>query len=66
VYLFCYTAPIWGMAAISVSRFQSYQQDPEQRIPLSGVIFSCALLLLVVSFVHWIVKGRRPSGLYQI
>jgi len=66
LYLFCYTTPVWGAAAISVSRFQNYQQDPEQRIPLSGVMFSFALLLLVVSFVRWLAAGRRPSGVYEI
>jgi len=54
VYLFCYTAPVWGAAAISVSRFQTYQQDPEQRIPLSGIMFIFVLALLLVNFVRWV------------
>jgi hypothetical protein len=66
VYLFCYTAPVWGAAAISVSRFQTYQQDPEQRIPLSGIMFIFVLALLLVNFVRWVVKGRKASGFYEI
>jgi hypothetical protein len=66
LYFFCYLAPIWGTAAISVSRFQTYRQDPEETIPLSGTLFLFALLLLVVSFGHWIITGRRRNGFYEV
>lgn len=65
-YFFCYLAPIWGTAAISVSRFQTYRQDPEETIPLSGTLFVFALALLLVSIVHWLVKGRPRNGFYEV
>jgi hypothetical protein len=49
-----------------VSRFQTYRQDPEETIPLSGTLFLFALLLLVVSFGHWIITGRRRNGFYEV
>ena len=66
LYFFCYLAPILGTAAISVSRFQTYQQDAEERIPLSGTLFVFALFLLVISFVHWLFAGRRRNGFYEM
>ena len=65
-YLTLYLVPVWGPAAISASRFQTFRQDPEQSIPLAGLFFIGALLLLIVSTVHWFVTGRRPSGFYEI
>ena len=66
LYFFCYLAPILGTAAISVSRFQTYQQDAAKRIPLSGTLFVFALFLLVISFVHWLFTGRRRNGFYEM
>ena len=66
LYFFCYLAPILGTAAISVSRFQTYQQDAAERIPLSGTLFVFALFLLVISFVHWLFTGRRRNGFYEM
>lgn len=66
LYFFCYLAPIWGVAAISVSRFQTYRQDTEETIPLSGTLFIFAFALLVVSVIHWIIKGRPRNGFYEV
>jgi hypothetical protein len=66
LYFFSYLAPIWGTAAISVSRFQTFRQDTEETIPLSGTLFIFALALLIVSIVHWFFKGRRRNGFYEV
>lgn len=66
LYLFCYLAPVWGTAAISVSRFHTYRQPADERIALAGILFIFALALLVVSVVHWVITGRRRNGFYQV
>ena len=66
LYFFSYLAPIWGTAAISANRFQSYRPDAEDTIPLSGTLFIFALALLVVSIVHWTIKGRPRNGFYEV
>lgn len=52
---------------ISVSRFQTYQQPTEERIPLAGMFFVIAALFMVASMVLWAVARHRiPSGLFAV
>ena len=68
IYLACYTAPIWGYAAVYDGMIASAAAPPdyETAVPVTGIFFMIAAVLLVVSTIHWLVTGRRRNGFYQI
>lgn len=68
LYLACYFAPVWGAAAMGVNgRFTGARDmDPEQAIPLAGIFYVIALVMSLISFVHWLITGRRRNGFYQV
>lgn len=70
LYLACYFAPVWGAAAMGVHApfigGAAPDMDPEQAIPLAGIFYVIAVVMSLISFVHWLITGRRRNGFYQV
>lgn len=62
VYLFFWTSPIWGLAAVIDSRFHNYRQDPAEQIPVGGTLFIFALAMVLFNIIHWFIVGRKRKN----
>ena len=54
------------MAILSDGRFQTSEPDPEPVLPIAGLFFIWTVFSLIVSVVHWLIKGRPRQRYYEL
>jgi len=57
-------APIWGFTTLFSQKYRTPSATLEwtNRLPVAGGFFALSLLVILVSFTVWLVRGRRPPG----